>query len=1087
MPIIETKGVVSSQGYGQFARSAAVSGTYIEDVFSTTLYTGTGAARSIANGIALGTGATSAGWFANTFGTGSVSFSDVATDSSGNSYACGSSVISAVNTAILIKFSPSGAVLWQTSLPSGTSAPTTFNGVAVGPSGDVYLSGEGRLSGTPSYFVVKYNSSGVLQWQRLFSQTGFAITSSAITVDSSDFVYVTGGTNSNSFITTVKLNSSGAIQWQVRYSGEFNMNGNGIAVDASGNVHVVGTEGYTVGEDAFDKAVILKYNSSGTLLWQRAIGSSPFGSFTGRSCSLDSSGNVYVTVHGNTSSNILVCKLEPSGGSILWYTTFSTTALQRADVVTTAAGNSYVCVRTGGAINNGFVISLDTSGTLLWQRRIQTSFFNEPLGIALSGASSLVVVGDMSTTIASAFVARLPTDGSGTGAYTLNGQTISYVVGAEASGSTSRAGTTGGSSSAGNLISNTSTFTDTPTFFPTALTPLAQGAGRGGLVWMKSRSATNDHALYDTTRGATADLVSNSTAAQTTQAQGLTAFLGSGFSIGTLAKLNTSAAIYAAWTFAKQPKFFDVVTYTGNGSSSRTISHNLNATPGAIIIKSSANSSDWLFWHRSLTAGNAMYLNLTFSQGSATPALGSPYVAPTDTAFTVGNSGTTNSNGATYVAYLFAHDAGGFGASGTDNVISCGSYTGNGSASGPIVTLGWEPQWILLKAADSSGNWVIVDNMRGLVASTNQNNAGTAYLYADSNSPEFISTSSVGVASITPTGFQLNGGTVINYAGQNHIYIAIRRGPMRTPTSGTSVFSPIARSGTGGATTISSNNQPDAVIENWRSGAYGSADHYIVDRLRGVQKTIFTNLTAAEATQTGNISALNNVSYQFSGTDMNASGGTFVDYSFTRAPGFFDVVCYTGTGANLAVNHNLGVAPEMMIAKRRNSSPGSSWGTAHIGYGSPWARFNGLLYDAGRFDEYVQFYQNPTNTQFFVTTEQGALGGTYVAYLFASCPGVSKVGSYTGTGSTVQVNCGFAAGARFVLIKRADAAGDWYVWDSARGIVAANDPYLRLNSTAAEVTSTDWVDTLATGFEVSNAGSNLVNVNGGTYIFLAIA
>ena len=110
-----------------------------------------------------------------------------------------------------------------------------------------------------------------------------------------------------------------------------------------------------------------------------------------------------------------------------------------------------------------------------------------------------------------------------------------------------------------------------------------------------------------------------------------------------------------------------------------------------------------------------------------------------------------------------------------------------------------------------------------------------------------------------------------------------------------------------------------------------------------------------------------------------------------------------------------------------------------------------------------------------------------VAYLFASCPGVSKVGSYTGTGSTVQVNCGFTAGARFVLIKRTDAGGNWYVWDSARGIVAGNDPYLLLNSTAAEVTSTDWVDTLATGFEVSNAGSNLVNVNGGTYLFLAVS
>jgi hypothetical protein len=110
-----------------------------------------------------------------------------------------------------------------------------------------------------------------------------------------------------------------------------------------------------------------------------------------------------------------------------------------------------------------------------------------------------------------------------------------------------------------------------------------------------------------------------------------------------------------------------------------------------------------------------------------------------------------------------------------------------------------------------------------------------------------------------------------------------------------------------------------------------------------------------------------------------------------------------------------------------------------------------------------------------------------VAYLFATCPGVSKVGGYTGTGTTQTINCGFTGGARFVLIKATSTTGDWYVWDSARGIVAGNDPYLLLNSTAAEVTTTDWVDTAATGFELSNAGGNLANSSGVSYIFLAIA
>jgi hypothetical protein len=99
------------------------------------------------------------------------------------------------------------------------------------------------------------------------------------------------------------------------------------------------------------------------------------------------------------------------------------------------------------------------------------------------------------------------------------------------------------------------------------------------------------------------------------------------------------------------------------------------------------------------------------------------------------------------------------------------------------------------------------------------------------------------------------------------------------------------------------------------------------------------------------------------------------------------------------------------------------------------------------------------------------------------------VGSYTGTGADLNVDCGFSAGARFILIKRTDpgSTGDWYVWDSARGISAGNDPYLLLNSTAAENTSTDYIDPLASGFTVTSSAPAALNASGGTYIFLAIA
>jgi hypothetical protein len=110
-----------------------------------------------------------------------------------------------------------------------------------------------------------------------------------------------------------------------------------------------------------------------------------------------------------------------------------------------------------------------------------------------------------------------------------------------------------------------------------------------------------------------------------------------------------------------------------------------------------------------------------------------------------------------------------------------------------------------------------------------------------------------------------------------------------------------------------------------------------------------------------------------------------------------------------------------------------------------------------------------------------------VAYLFATCAGVSKVGTYTGNGTTQTINCGFAAGARFVLIKRTDSTGNWYVYDTARGMTTLTDPYLLLNSTAAESATLGSVTTVTTGFAVNAAILAAINTNAATYIFLAIA
>jgi hypothetical protein len=132
---------------------------------------------------------------------------------------------------------------------------------------------------------------------------------------------------------------------------------------------------------------------------------------------------------------------------------------------------------------------------------------------------------------------------------------------------------------------------------------------------------------------------------------------------------------------------------------------------------------------------------------------------------------------------------------------------------------------------------------------------------------------------------------------------------------------------------------------------------------------------------------------------------------------------------------------------------------------------------------------SPTNTTYQVGDAYyvNSTGNFYISYLFATLAGVSKVGNYTGNGSSQNIACGFSAGARFVLIKRTDSTGDWYMWDTERGIVTGNDPHLSLNTTSAEVTTDDSIDPQSAGFTVNQVAATNINVSSATYIFLAIA
>jgi hypothetical protein len=619
---------------------------------------------------------------------------------------------------------------------------------------------------------------------------------------------------------------------------------------------------------------------------------------------------------------------------------------------------------------------------------------------------------------------------------------------------------------------------------------------KGGLVWIKGRSAASNHILTDTSRGAgtTASnnqaLSSNLTTAEDLAASHdfLSAFNTTGFAVtqgGTTAATrgtNYNAVTYSSWTFREQPKFFDIVTWTGNGAN-RTIAHSLGSVPGSIIVKRTDTTGDWQVYHRSLA--NTEYLVLNTTAAKATGATRWNSTTPTSAVFSLGTDATVNASAGTYVAYLFAHDAGGFGLTGTDNVISCGTYTGDGADPGPDINLGYETQWVFIKNSSDVASWRCFDVMRGMPVG-----AGDALLQLNSTAVE----STQDCIRPTATGFQLigadqAGGVAYNVSGNTYIYIAIRRGPMKVPTTGTSVFDTQTYTGTQVARTITTANTVDLSFTKSRSTA-GTRWNW-TDRLRGATKTIDSSLQASEADDTTGYTSFAVQKGYTLGTgdtyDVNTSGRTYVSWNFTRTPSFFDEVCYTGTGSATTQTHNLGVVPEMMIVKARLPASGTfDWFVYTAGQG------NGHFTRLNSPDEKTTGTQwnstTPTASVFSIgaTSDVNQSGGTYVAYLFATCAGVSKVGSYTGTGATRTIDCGFTSSARFVLIKKTNDPGDWYVWDSARGISASNDPYLLFDTTDAEVTSANYVDTDTTGFRIVTSNP-AVNANSSTYIFLAIA
>ena len=420
-----------------------------------------------------------------------------------------------------------------------------------------------------------------------------------------------------------------------------------------------------------------------------------------------------------------------------------------------------------------------------------------------------------------------------------------------------------------------------------------------------------------------------------------------------------------------------------------------------------------------------------------------------------------------------------FGDAGDQGIIKCGSYIGNGSTTGPEINLGFEPQFLIIKG---NTDWHMVDSMRGIITKGNE-----PRLFPNGTGSE----AGQDIVDLTPTGFKITAGSAwVNDDGVKLVYIAIRRpdGYVGKPAeAGTDVFGMTTGRGSGTLKPDYLSSFPVdftihrqiASTDNWHSSAR---------LIQGYNQ--YPNKTDGQST---------NSDYAFDYSDGwgKASWGSDRQSWMWKRHAGFDVVAYKGyeiPGVR-AIPHNLGKVPEMVWLKARNYENYGDWYVYHKGLngGTNPEQYHVLLNsNAAEVDSVAGWGDTaPTSTHFTVGNDNAGNGTyDYIAMLFASVDGISKVGSYTGNGtsdsSTQTITTGFQP--RFVIIKSSSHGEHWVVFDTTRGWSSgSSDQLLELNNTDGQTTALgDLGHPISTGF-VLEKDESVMNLNGHKYIYYAHA
>ena len=490
--------------------------------------------------------------------------------------------------------------------------------------------------------------------------------------------------------------------------------------------------------------------------------------------------------------------------------------------------------------------------------------------------------------------------------------------------------------------------------------------------------------------------------------------------------------------FRQAEKFFAIVEYTGNGSS-QTLAHDLGCKPSMMWIKNRDTGREWPVYHDHLDATNPeqwrMWLNDTRDRQSMASYWNQ--TQPTDSHFTVGSAPQVNESGDKFIAYLFGADQAAFGQKGDEVIAKTGVYQGAGS--GTTIDLGWEPQMVILKSISGSGNpqdynWVVYDKIRRMGVSDNNLNYGDdAELYPNLNSAENQGNARIDFIS---SGFFLySNSNNTNYGGTNYIYYAIRNN-LTTPKSATEVFAMSTGKGNSQLPNYTSNFPVDfAYQKNTQSSNDWNVVFRKVPRRDMKWNDKNTNMGSFSDFEFGS-------SY---GWCKNTNGANYQSWMFKRAKSFFDLQFWNGDSTSpRQLPHQLGVTPEMIIVKSRNSIV-DGWYVYHKDI--PSLSYLKVHSDDKEYSGANCWTSNaPTETHFYLGSDNAVNNNSasYTGQLYATLPGISKVGSYevNANGDSVSVDCGFGAGPRFLLIKDyTNDSTDWMLFDTVRGMEESSSQF----------------------------------------------